>query len=324
MGITEFVKTFNAWSRDRIPFLFVVDFEMERPLLFKIQDINPNHILFDINGFTNTCGHAEPVVKVNHTLEKYPISLQDYKKKFDAVFDFLRYGDSYLTNLTIKTAIRSTNSLRELFHLSKAKYKLLFEDEFLVFSPEIFVQIKDGKIFSYPMKGTIDASIPNAKETILQDPKELAEHITIVDLIRNDLSLIASHVNVSRFRYIEEIKTNTKSLLQVSSEINGVLPENYLSHLGTLLVALLPAGSVSGAPKNKTVDIIRNVENEKRNYYTGVFGYFDGDKLDSGVMIRYIENRNGLYYRSGGGITAQSTLETEYLEMIDKIYVPLN
>jgi para-aminobenzoate synthetase component I len=89
-------------------------------------------------------------------------------------------------------------------------------------------------------------------------------------------------------------------------------------------VKLLPAGSVSGAPKPKTLEIIRNVEGGNRGYYTGVFGVFDGNTLDSGVMIRFIEQENGkLYYRSGGGITTQSVVSSEYQEVIDKVYVPL-
>ena len=80
--------------------------------------------------------------------------------------------------------------------------------------------------------------------------------------------------------------------------------------LGSILLKLLPAGSVSGAPKPKTLEIIKAVEGEVREYYTGVFGYFNGNDLDSGVMIRFIENREGKYfYRSGGGITTQSDVE---------------
>lgn len=175
------------------------------------------------------------------------------------------------------------------------------------------------------MKGTIDTSIPDAKEKILADPKELAEHVTIVDLIRNDISQVASNVRVERFRYIEEVKTQDKNLLQVSSEIVGDLKSGYASQIGNLIVSLLPAGSVSGAPKTKTLEIIREAEKEKRDYYTGVFGYFDGDDLDSGVMIRFIE-RNGdkLFYRSGGGITTQSSAVAEYQELIDKVYVPID
>jgi len=95
--------------------------------------------------------------------------------------------------------------------------------------------------------------------------------------------------------------------------------------LGNILARLLPAGSVSGAPKSRTLEIIRQTEGDKRGYYTGVFGIFDGESLDSGVMIRFIEKQGSKYfYRSGGGITTQSSSESEYQEAIDKVYVPIN
>jgi len=216
-------------------------------------------------------------------------------------------------------------SLRELFAVSHARYKLLFHDEFLVFSPEIFVQVAGGIIRSFPMKGTIDARIENAAELILRDEKELAEHVTIVDLIRNDLSMVASDVAVERFRYLEKITTFDRELYQVSSGIRGKVTDYYSRHLGDLLVALLPAGSVSGAPKKKTMQIIAEAEGEPRGYYSGVFGIFDGSVLDSGVMIRFIEHQEGRYhYRSGGGITARSEMNKEFQEAIDKIYVPVS
>ena len=131
-------------------------------------------------------------------------------------------------------------------------------------------------------------------------------------------------MTVTRFRYIDEVRTWEKNLLQVSSEICGHLDKDYANYLGDILLKLLPAGSVSGAPKPKTLEIIRAVEEEDRGYYTGVFGYFNGKDLDSGVMIRFIENKDGKYfYRSGGGITTQSDVESEYQETIDKVYVPV-
>ncbi len=86
----------------------------------------------------------------------------------------------------------------------------------------------------------------------------------------------------------------------------------------------MPAGSISGAPKQKTLEIIRKAEYQDRGYYSGICGVFDGNNLDSGVMIRYIENQHGsTYYRSGCGITSMSDLHVEYQEMIDKVYLPL-
>jgi para-aminobenzoate synthetase component 1 len=320
MTISEFESTVNQWGQGQVPFLFLVDFEMEQPHVWKISEV-PDDILFSVNGFSNV---SPSRLAKKFSLKKDPISLSEYKTKFDQVQNKIRLGDSYLTNLTIKTKIEIAASLEELFAVSQANYKLCWRNKFLVFSPETFIQIKAGRIYSYPMKGTIDASIPNASEKILTDAKELSEHVTIVDLIRNDVSSVAADVQVSRFRFISEIKNQQKNLLQVSSEIVGTLPENYENKLGTILTALLPAGSVSGAPKRKTLEIIEQAEQEKRNFYTGVFGYFDGQNLDSAVMIRFIEqNQDSFFYRSGGGITAQSELEKEYLEALDKIYVPV-
>lgn len=321
MELSVFEDTMNQWGKQKIPFFFAVDFEMKQPLLFKLDDLDATRVLYDINGFSNAQyqGTASTI-----SVQKIPVEFEDYKKKFRKVVAHLEYGDSFLTNLTIRTEIKTSATLKDIFYSAKAKYKLLWGDQFLVFSPEIFVRIQDGKIYSYPMKGTIDASLPDAKEIILNDKKELAEHVTIVDLIRNDLSQVSDNVRVTRFRYIDELKTASKNLFQVSSEITGTLSDDHPNRLGTILLKLLPAGSVSGAPKPKTVEIIRNVEGEDRGYYTGVFGYFDGGNLDSGVMIRFIENRNGkLFYRSGGGITTQSQAMAEYLETIDKVYVPV-
>lgn len=323
MSIGEFIKTLNAWGRQRIPYLFLVDFEMEKPLVYPLSEIKPDTLLYSINGRTNCAPGA--IGKRTIDFAKFPLPYHHYKKKYDEVHARLAYGDSYLTNLTIKTRIGTDLSLKEIFFLSQAKYKLLFENNFLVFSPETFVRIEDGMIYAFPMKGTIDASIHGAREKILSDPKEMAEHVTIVDLLRNDLSAVAENVRVTRFRYLDEIKTIHKDLLQVSSEIRGDLPVDYVQHLGDILLKLLPAGSVSGAPKRKTLEIIRRAENEPRGYYTGVVGIFDGDVLDSGVMIRFMENDGvDLYYRSGGGITSQSNAVLEYQEAIDKIYVPLD
>lgn len=117
-------------------------------------------------------------------------------------------------------------------------------------------------------------------------------------------------------------------LLQVSSEIRGQLPEGWQSRIGSVLFELLPAGSVTGAPKPKTLEIIAEAENYERGYYTGVCGLFDGRTLDSGVMIRFLEREPGAgqgeyLFKSGGGITYRSDRTAEYEEMKEKVYVPL-
>lgn len=326
MHIGEFTTQMNHLARAGTPFLFMVDFEMMKPEIFPLDSLPGTDILYDVNGVTNvpSVNAPSPQARSRIKLRRYPVSADAYREKFQCVYDHLLLGDSYLTNLTIRTEISVPVSLRELFFSSKARYKLLFNDRFLVFSPEIFVQIGDGVIRSFPMKGTIDARIDNAADMILRDEKELAEHVTIVDLIRNDLSAVAHDVTVERFRYLDRIVTTDRELLQVSSSIRGTVTGFYSEHLGDLVVTLLPAGSVSGAPKKKTLDIIAAAEGEPRGWYSGVFGIFDGQKLDSGVMIRFIERQSGkFYYRSGGGITARSEVNKEFQEAIDKIYVPV-
>lgn len=322
MNITEFIKRADALSGAAEPFFFLIDFEMQQPRLWLHDQIDKNELLFSINGFTNA-----PVDKSSKefSLQINPIEEAEYRIKFDKVMQHLHYGNSFLTNLTVKSQIEINTTLKELFFRVQAPYRCWLRNQFLFFSPESFIKISEGKIYAYPMKGTIDASLAGAATVILNNEKEKAEHVTIVDLIRNDLAQVAANVQVSRFRYLDEIKTNRNSILQVSSEVKGeVLPE-FQRKIGSLLAALLPAGSISGAPKKKTVTIIQEVEQDLRGYYTGVFGYFDGRNLDSCVNIRFIEQRGDLfYYRSGGGITAHSNWKAEYQEVIQKIYVPVN
>ena len=311
----------NSWGETGIPFLFIIDFELNKPLIFRLDEIDKERILYDINGVSNS--PVKTRIPGNITLVKHPEPYEEYLVRFNRVREELITGNTYLLNLTCITPIELNLTLKEVYHLSNSRYRIWFDDEFVCFSPEIFVTIRDGIIRSFPMKGTIDASIKDAERVILADIKEKAEHNTIVDLIRNDLSQISSGVRVERFRYAEIIETNEKNLLQISSEIRGNLGDNFMSHLGDIIYALLPAGSVSGAPKRKTTEIIAAAEGNARGYYTGVAGVFDGQSIDSFVMIRFIEKMDkGYIYRSGGGITSFSDPVAEYNEMTDKIYVP--
>ena len=103
-----------------------------------------------------------------------------------------------------------------------------------------------------------------------------------------------------------------------------MLPGDYTKRLGDIMFSLLPAGSITGAPKPRTMQIIAEAEGYERGFYTGVMGCYADGRLDSAVMIRFIEQEDGqLYFKAGGGITAQSRWESEYNEVIQKIYVPI-
>ncbi len=321
-ALEKFNKTLNNLGSKQVPFLFFIDYEMQKPVVFRLNEINSTKLLYDFNGISNL------KVMQNHLdikyLKKNPVSKKKYQEAYEIVSKALLKGNTYLANLTFRTQIETNLTLHELFFISFSRYKLWYNNKFLCFSPETFISIKEGTIRTCPMKGTIDASISDAMNKILNNTKEKAEHDTVVDLLRNDLSKIASNVGVNRYRYIEKIHTANIDLLQVSSEITGNLNNDYFSIIGDIICSLLPAGSVSGAPKNSTVSILQTAEKIPRGYYTGICGIFDGKNLDSGVMIRFIENCEGiLYYRSGGGITSMSNMDDEYNEMIDKVYVPV-
>lgn len=305
-----------------MPFFFMIDFEMQKPKVFHLNDL-PEDIYFEVPG-KKCLSVKQNGLPEEIAFERELPSFSRYKHAFDTIMRHLNHGDTYLLNLTLPSKIKTNLSLGQIFEHSQSMFRLLYKDQFVCFSPEIFVRIKEGVISSYPMKGTIDAEIENAEQKLIDSPKEFAEHNTIVDLIRNDLSMVAKKVRVKRFRYIDRVKTHRGELLQASSEIVGHLPENYESQIGTILSKLLPAGSVSGAPKQMTVKIIKKSEQYTRGYYSGIFGVFDGKNMESAVMIRYIEKQgNQLFFKSGGGITAMSKLKGEYQELCDKVYVPI-
>lgn len=302
------------------PFVFIIDFDFEKPLIFDFG--NSAELLWKTPKFSNYTPEKQASKEIEWTI--HPIEFQEYKKAFSKVQDHIHNGETYLLNLTMPTMVETNLSQEEMFHLSDAPYKIWLKNQFVCFSPEIFVRINECIISSYPMKGTIDANVENAEQQLLNDEKEMAEHYTIVDLLRNDLSMVARDVKVERFRYVDRICTNKGDLLQMSSKISGKLPENYEQSIGTILAKILPAGSICGAPKQKTVEIIREAEPYERGYYTGIFGIFDGKNLDSCVLIRYLEqDGDQQIFKSGGGITFLSDCQTEYNELIQKVYVPI-
>lgn len=321
-GKKEIADVLNSYGRKKTPVLFIIDFDMNESVVLPIHGISSSDIMYDINGFTNTTRLKNYTGEIS--IKKSPISFKKYENAFNHVINEFRKGNSFLLNLTFPTEININLELKEIYSYSRAKYKLFFNDQFTVFSPETFVRISGDTIRSFPMKGTINASVPDAEKTIINDEKEFAEHITIVDLIRNDLGMVSDRVDVERFRYIDRLITSEGELLQVSSAVSGKLAYGWQSKLGDIITSLLPAGSVTGAPKKKTVEIIKSVENYDRGFYTGIFGYFDGENLDSGVMIRFIERKDGgKFFKSGGGLTIYSDVNKEYNELLEKIYVPV-
>lgn len=326
----EIIDRINLLAREGDPFLFVINYRGDDAFIRKLADIDPRECLYDFEGTGNVEETTARALPSSVTWEVDAPQYDDYSRSLNIVKSNILAGNSYLANLTCKVPVRCNLSLHDIFLHAKGKYKLLLIGEksrgrrFVCFSPESFLKIHDGRIYSYPMKGTLDASVPNAEDILMADRKEAAEHATIVDLIRNDLSRVATQVRVDRYRYIDVLHTNKGDILQTSSEISGQLPDDYREHLGDIIAAQLPAGSITGAPKRKTVEIIQEAEGYERGFYTGVMGIYSEGNLNSAVMIRFVEQdaEGNLFFKAGGGITSKSDCRKEYEEVIRKIYLP--
>lgn len=320
-GADDTRKLINDAHRRERPFFFALDYELERGIFLEGEELESGGVLFKVGSRTNAPADAR---KLPHAacaeITPHPVPYREYLEKFETVMRAIRRGDSFLANLTIRTPVSCPLSLREIFGASESPYALCVPGDFVCFSPETFVKIEGGEIRSNPMKGTAECSGPGSLARLMGDEKELREHRTIVDLIRNDLSRVARRVRVARFRYAEIVeRAGRPPIIQTSSEIRGTMRP---APLGDALFEMLPAGSVSGAPKLRTVAALREAEGGPRGFYSGVFGFFDGENLDSAVAIRFIEKSGGgLFFRSGGGITGLSSPEGEYREAVDKIYL---
>lgn len=308
----------NKYGSENEPFLFLLSYDLQNFHIKKLENLDET-IKYELNSFDNIF-HKE------YFLNKFPISFDEYKKKFEKIIEEIKSGNSYLLNLTTKTKIETNLSLDEIYDYSNSLLKLrvrIDNSNFVCFSPEKFVEIIENNIYTYPMKGTIDTKIENAKEILLNSSKEKAEHTMVVDLLRNDLGKVASNIKVEKFRFFEKIELKNRGLYQTSSKISGDIKENWKNCLGDIILELLPAGSITGTPKKSTVDILKNIENYDRGFYTGIFGIFDGNTFQSFVLIRFIEKiKDKLFYKSGGGITLDSDLKLEYEELINKVYLP--
>ena len=346
-GREEAAARMNRFGGEGRPFFFLIDYVGEQCLVEEPHRLPPSELLFAFPGATNVPEEDRRTpYPATFRWDSRPMSFATYRRGFD-VHRHLHGGNSFLVNYTCATPVDTDFTLRQVFDHARAPYKLWLHRRFVVFSPETFVRIKGGRIYSYPMKGTLDASLPNAEKLLMEDRKEAAEHATIVNLIRNDLSRVAEDVRVDKYRYVDVLHTNKGDILQTSSEISGRLPEDYPHHLGEILDAQLPAGSITGAPKDKTMQIIQEAEGYDRGFYTGIMGIYDQGELNSAVMIRFIEEETSpvdfeadgeknfkanegkkpkksrkLYFKAGGGITSKSDCRREYEEVIQKIYLP--
>jgi anthranilate synthase component 1 len=194
-------------------------------------------------------------------------------------------------------------------------------------SPETLVKLEDGVLHTFPLAGTrprgkTEEEDRQLEADLLADPKELAEHNMLVDLGRNDIGKISRFgtVSVEKYHSIEKFS----HVMHIGSTVRGVLAED--RDALDAVDAILPAGTLSGAPKIKACQLINDLENNKRGLYGGAIGYLDfTGNLDTCIAIRIAYKKNGkVFVRSGAGIVADSVPEKEYQECINKAAAVVN
>ena len=257
------------------------------------------------------------------------ITKETYLEAIRKIRRYIIAGDSYQVNYTIKykfdllgNAISLYKALRQTQPVEFGAVLNFPNSNIISLSPELFVKKKDGMIYSKPMKGTAKRG-RNEKEDefildfLKDDPKTLSENVMIVDLIRNDFGRICETGSIT-VKNLFEIQT-FKTVHQMISTIKGKLKSTI--HLSELLHALFPCGSITGAPKVRTMEIINELEAEPRGIYTGAIGYLlPNDDFYFNVPIRTIDigKDNRCEMGIGSGIIYESNPQAEYEECLLK------
>ncbi len=226
-----------------------------------------------------------------------------------------RFQQSFIGDeFNVYRALRSVNPSPYLFYFDYGDYKLMGS------SPESQLIIKDGKAVVHPIAGTFrrtgdDEKDQQLAEQLLVDAKENAEHTMLVDLARNDLSRICENVGVSRYRQVQYYS----HVIHLVSEVTGKVKND--ANPFQLLATTFPAGTLSGAPKFRAMQLIDEYEPTARSYYGGCIGFmgFDGS-CNHAIMIRtFLSKQNTLFYQAGAGIVAASNPESELQEVNNKL-----
>ena len=227
-------------------------------------------------------------------------------RKFQQKFS----GDDF----NVYRALRNINPSPYLFYFDYGDYRLFGS------SPEAQLKVKNNVAIMHPIAGTFrrtgdDIKDEKLAEELLKDKKENAEHVMLVDLARNDLSRLCSNVTVSHFCEVQYFS----HVIHLVSEVKGVAPKN--TNPFDLLAVTFPAGTLSGAPKYKAMQLIDKYENNPRGYYGGCIGFvgFNGD-INHAIMIRtFLSKGNHLNYQAGAGIVAASNPDSELQEVNNKL-----
>lgn len=248
----------------------------------------------------------------------------EYINMIKKTHNYIGQGDIFQANITCRFNGKYIGDPYELYiYLRKTTPNpffayLDFEHPVISTSPERYFKIQDNEISSYPIKGTIECIIDgkDQKETLRNSEKDFAENVMITDLVRNDIGCVCKqgsvHVSdlcgVKRFNHIYHLESIVKGELRDNVTFSDVLQSNF------------PGGSITGAPKIRSMDIIEEIENTQRGPYTGAIGFFgESGYVDTSIGIRIIYFDDEKYFlHAGGGITFASDPELEYEELMTK------
>lgn len=254
------------------------------------------------------------------------------KKDFMAAVDkakrYIYDGDIFQVVLSNRLDADFEGSLLDTYRvlrtINPSPYMFYFDGddvEVAASSPETLVKLEDGVLHTFPLAGTskrgasYDEDIA-LEEKLLNDEKEISEHNMLVDLGRNDIGKIAKFDTVKVEKYMQVQRFS--HVMHIGSTVRGDIRSDYTAI--DAVDAILPAGTLSGAPKIRACEIINELENNKRGIYGGAVGYLDfTGNLDTAIAIRLAYKKNGkVFVRSGAGIVADSVPENEYNECINK------
>lgn len=278
--------------------------------------------------------NGKPVYMQKESDTEYPIEVQpnfakdEYKQAVDRMIRYIIEGDIYITNMTQQLTVKSDKVPLDVFYDLRENNPSPFGGYFdygdfqiVCASPERFLKMQKGHVNTRPIKGTRKRGETPEEDMFMRtelenSEKDKSELLMIVDLERNDLNRVCrpGSVKVTELFSVEEYAT----VFHLVSDIEGDLKES--KNVMDLLEAAFPGGSITGAPKYRAMEIIDELENNKRNLYTGSIGYLTLDGgCDFNIVIRTALYKDGKYYLGvGGGITAESDLEFEYEETLQK------
>lgn len=283
-----------------------------------------------VSGNIPTGLFQKPSSKEDFSIEslKFNFSKSEYCKRVETIRDYIRKGDTYQVNLTGKfkfgfkgSAFSFYDELKKRQNVPYGSFCKLGNEYILSFSPELFFRKENDRIISRPMKGTIKRGRDIFEDrflshTLRTNEKERAENLMIVDLIRNDLGRVCrtGTVKTKELFHIEKYRT----LFQMTSTIEGKLKKN-ISYFD-IFSNIFPGGSVTGAPKIKTMQIIRELEKESRNVYCGALGiFFPGNKAVFNLPIRTVRIEGKRAEMGiGSGIVYDAKPENEFNECMLK------